>query len=147
MDTIVVGVDGSDAANKALRWAITEADVRGGRVVAVLAYTYLDQHHLPGESSFDPQYSQEDAEKVLDAIIGGVVADMDPNDGFEIERRAVLELPAKALLEEAADADLLVVGSRGRGGFKGLLLGSVSQQIVTHAPCPVVVHRGSASRG
>lgn len=144
MYTVVVGVDGSPAADAAVGWAVEEARTRGGRVIALMAYTYLDQRHLEGEAEFDPGYSAEDAQRVLDASVQraleGTLAGGDPED-VEIERRVVLELPARALLDAAADADLLVVGSRGRGGFTGLLLGSVSQQMAMHAPCPVVIHR------
>lgn len=79
----------------------------------------------------------------MDTIVVGVDGSSAATTALEwaLEEAAVRELPARALLDAAAEADLLVVGSRGRGGFKGLLLGSVSQQIVTHAPCPVVVHR------
>lgn len=149
MYTIVVGVDGSDAAAAALSWALDDAAARGdARVVAVLAYTYLDQHHLADEPDFDPGYSQRDAQRVLDTFVDGVLADRPGGAGaVELERRAVLELPPRALLSAADGADLLVVGSRGRGGFKGLLLGSVSQQVAAHAPCPVVIHRDPDAAG
>lgn len=145
MDTVIVGVDGSPQADAALLWAIEEARLRGGRLVVVLAYTYLDQRHLPGEPEFDPTYSREHAERVLATIVERVTGGEAP-EGLEIEERAVEELAVRALLDTAADADLLVVGSRGRGGFAGLLLGSVSQQVVTHAPCPVAVHRQASAQ-
>ncbi|HUP33419.1 MAG TPA: universal stress protein, partial [Gaiellaceae bacterium] len=76
----------------------------------------------------------------LAAVVGG----RDP--GIEVERRVVPEPPVEALLDAAAGADLLVVGSRGRGGFTGLLLGSVGQQVAHHAPCPVVIVRRADGR-
>lgn len=139
MYTVIVGVDGSESGDAALRWAVEEARLRDGRLVVLLAYTYLDQRHLPGEDDFDPTYSAEEAERVLQGVVDRVSGDVGLED---VELRAVEEPAVSALLAAAEEADLLVVGSRGRGGFKGLLLGSVSQQVVTHASCPVVVHRG-----
>lgn len=132
---LVVGVDGSEGSLRALRWALDEARVRKTRVRAVLAWSYLDQ---PG-GTFDAGYDEDAARAHLDTVLEAVASEAGDVD---LERRVVCDLPARALLAEAADADLVVVGSRGMGGFKGLLLGSVSQQLVHHAPCPVVVIPG-----
>jgi nucleotide-binding universal stress UspA family protein len=78
---------------------------------------------------------------VLEEALGKAIGDRDP--GVTIEREVVEGSPADVLLRAAADADLLVVGSHGRGGFAGLLLGSVSQQCAHHAPCPVVIVRAA----
>jgi len=132
---VAVGIDGSDGSLHALRWALQEARLRGARLRAVLAWSYLDQP----PDGFDPAYSEDDARRQLDqALVAGAV----DADGVEIERVVVCGLPSRALLDAARDADLLVVGSRGLGGFKGLLLGSVSQQVTQHAQCPVVVVPG-----
>ena len=131
---LVVGVDGSDGSRRALHWALEEARVRGASVRAVLVWSYLDQ-----PDGFDAAYGEDDARQRLDRAVDEVASEIGDVD---LERIVVCDLPARALLEAARDADLLVVGSRGAGGFKGLLLGSVSQQVVQHAPCPVVVVPG-----
>lgn len=135
--TIVVGIDGSPESKAALRWAIDEARLRRARLVAVFAWHY--GVFLDGPQVVVPDLERS-AEEVLDAAVdeAGV-------DGVEVERRTVQGTPAQALVEAAKEAELLVVGSRGRGGFSGLLLGSVSQQCVHHATCPVVVVRGNAA--
>ena len=129
---VVVGVDGSKGAGLALRWAAQEARLRGARLRAVHAWSYLDQEG----KAFDANYGDDDARRFLDEAIAGLG---EAADGLDIERTAVNDLPARGLLDSAIDADLLVVGARGMGGFRGLLLGSVSQQVVQHAPCPVVI--------
>lgn len=134
-EVVTVGVDASEGSIRALRWALREARLRGARLRAVLAWSYLDQP----KGSFDPAYGEDDARGQLDEALALVAGGA---DDVEIDPVLVNDLPARALLAAARDADLLVVGSRGLGGFKGLLLGSVSQQVVQHAPCPVVVVPG-----
>ena len=131
---VVVGIDGSDGSLRALRWAAEEARLRGARLRVVLAWSYLDQ---PGKGEFDPSYGEDDARRTVDEAVAALGAD---GEGIDIEPVVVNDLPARGLLEAAGpDPDLLVVGARGRGGFKGLLLGSVSQQVAQHASCPVVI--------
>lgn len=141
MTTIVVGVDESEGAAAALRWAVQEADLRGATLTAVLAWAYLDQHHVP-RGSFDADYGEDDARAALDAIVAGTLGADVP---VAVEREVVCDLAAPALLRVADGADLLVVGARGLGGFSGLLLGSVSQHVLHHAACPVAVVRGRAA--
>jgi nucleotide-binding universal stress UspA family protein len=137
---IVVGVDDSEGGRRALRWALEDASRRQARVVAVLAWHRPLMGASPAVAAIvDPAEEQAFAEARLAGIVGdaleaapaGVVVDHVVTEGS----------PARTLLDEARGADLLVVGSRGRGGFAGLLLGSVSQHCVHHAPCPVVVVR------
>ena len=128
---VVVGVDGSEGAQRALEWAADEARLRGARLRAVCVWSYLDQ----AGGSFDPSYGEDDARRLLDGAVDSVAGAA----GIDVERLTVNDLPARGLLDSAADADLVVVGARGMGGFQGLLLGSVSQQVVQHAPCPVVI--------
>jgi nucleotide-binding universal stress UspA family protein len=143
--TIVVGTDGSEHARAALRWAVDEARFHEAAVRAVHAWTIVPVtappfgeppviHPTPDEIAM----LQEAAQRLLDESVDEVAA---AKDGPAIERKLVQGLAAEALLAEAQDADLLVVGSRGLGGFKGLLLGSVGQQVAHHAPCPVVIVR------
>lgn len=141
---IVVGVDGSDQAVEALRWAVHEAALRGADVLAVYAWTMPAP---PGGLGYyaeplqDPAPYEEGAERLLEGIVDEAVPD---SEGVRIERRAVEGSAAHQLVKAAKGAELLVVGSRGHGGFSSLLLGSVSQQVVQHAPCPVVVVRATA---
>jgi nucleotide-binding universal stress UspA family protein len=120
MGAVVVGVDGSDEARRALEWALAEARTRGAPVRVVLAYT--------------DESSRGEAELIVNAEVSSCDA-----AGLEVQQEAVAGAPVRVLLEASRDADLLVVGSRGRHGFPGLLLGSVSQQVANHAACPVVI--------
>lgn len=140
MAKIVVGVDGSAAAAAALRWALAEARLRGAELRVVHAW------HLPllpgGETSAaDPEYvllRRRDAEDLLAQALADLGSE---SEAVAVETVAVEGRAASALVREAADADLLVVGSRGRGGFAELLLGSVSHECAQHAPCPVAIVR------
>jgi nucleotide-binding universal stress UspA family protein len=136
---IVVGIDGSEHSKAALRWAVEEARLRHARVRAVHAwwiYPMLgpDDQHAADRTE---RGGEEAAERVR-AFVAETLGDTD----VEVISVAVQGAQASAALVEAAkDADLLVVGSRGAGGFSGLLLGSVSQQCTHHARCPVVIVR------
>jgi nucleotide-binding universal stress UspA family protein len=137
---IVIGVDGSVQSEEALRWALEEARLRRSKLRAVYAWLYPvigGRGYIPPEY-LDPERLRETAQERLDGFVAGVAREY---PDVEIER-VVAEGPApRVLLDAAGDADLLVVGSRGRGGFAGLLLGSVGQQCVHHAVCPVVIVR------
>jgi nucleotide-binding universal stress UspA family protein len=144
MSLIVVGVDGSEEGREALGWALEEARLRKAALRVVNAWFLLPP---PAPIGLTPPTSpgtdeiealREAAEKLIAHEVAEVVGD-DP--GIQVEPKAVEDLPAQALINEAAGADLVVVGSRGHGGFAGLLLGSVSQQVAHHAPCPVVIVR------
>jgi nucleotide-binding universal stress UspA family protein len=134
---VVVGVDGSDHAARALRWAREEARRRSAPLTAVLAWGFLDQHHTEPDAPFDPNYTAADARAVLEHAIGSATG----GDASDVEARVVNDLPARALLQNATTAELLVVGARGLGGFRDLLLGSVSHRCLTHSLCPTVVVR------
>ena len=135
---IVVGVDGSDGGADALRFALDEARTRGAQLEAVLAWGLLDQPGVPEEREFDPAFNEDRAKARLAEVVVQAVGN---EPGVDISLRAMCDLPVRALLERSTGADLLVVGSRGLGGFRGLLLGSVSQQIAHHATCPIVIVR------
>jgi nucleotide-binding universal stress UspA family protein len=141
MADIVVGVDGSREAQRALRWALDEAAVRGARVRAVHAYEtpLLLTGYGPGGVVVSPELAER-AEAEAAEVIEKVMAAAEVPEGVTVSTEIVGDLqPAHALIDRSKDAEMLVVGSRGRGGFTGLLLGSVSQQCVHHATCPVVV--------
>ena len=135
MQKIVVGVDGSEGSQKALQWAIEEAGRRDATVEALHAWEPGLTAGLYSGAVFTEESVQEAGEKVLDDTIAAA----DPAGSTKVERRCVTAQPAAALIEAAKDADLLVVGSRGLGGFYRLLIGSVSSPVAHHAPCPVVV--------
>ncbi len=137
---MVVGVDGSDYADHALRWAVEEGRLRRAGVVAILAWGYLDQHPLPGAEAFDPSYGEHEARAALDAFVERALGE----SASSVARRAVCDLPARALLDAATNADLLVVGARGLGGLRGLLLGSVSQRCAHLATVPLAIIREHA---
>jgi nucleotide-binding universal stress UspA family protein len=135
---IVVGVDGSDGSRRALRWAADEAAARGDDLTLVYVWD-RPQAYAPlglGAYPIDAEPIQEAAQSVLDGFVEEAreLAPDVPVKGLLVEGP-----PAGALLDAARSADLLVVGSRGLGGFRSLLLGSVSHQVVQHAPCPVVI--------
>jgi nucleotide-binding universal stress UspA family protein len=137
LPSVVVGVDGSEASKQALRWAADYARLTGGQLRAVTAWEWPISMvvALPTPESFDPM---DEAHQTLDGILAEVVGDA---PGIPITTQVVAGPPASVLLDEAAGAALLVVGSRGYGGFAGLLLGSVSDHCARHAPCPVVIIR------
>jgi nucleotide-binding universal stress UspA family protein len=141
-NTIVVGVDGSEAAAAALDFAVAEAVLRGARLRIVCVWevpiTAFGDGMIPAVTpeAFDTYRAQ--AERLVDDAVGRIRT---THPAVVCKGAAVEGLPAGVLIDESRNAGLLVVGSRGRGGFKSLLLGSVSQQVVQHAACPVVVVR------
>lgn len=144
MSRIVVGIDNSPGSRAALRWALGQAAVSGSEIDAVLAYdsglAWIDVGS-DYESSW-LQHASQAAREELDRVLGEVAPE--PRS-VTINEDVVEGPPADVLVQTAKDADLLVVGTRGRGGFAGLLLGSVSQRCVERAPCPVVVVPDSGS--
>lgn len=137
MTKIVVGVDTSAGGRRALDWAVDEAKLRGATVEAVHVWQLPVFVATPfGDVPIKVGDYQADAQRQIDELIDAVDAS---SLVAPIERTFVAGHPASGLLDAAADADLLVVGTRGHGGFSGLLLGSTSQQVSHHAPCPVVI--------
>lgn len=133
---IVVGVDGSEQSIIALQQADLIARALGARIEAVTTWTYPPRTNPEAEAA-DPTY-EEAAQDTLDVAL---------TEAYGTDRPTLLTPlvlygnPAKVLLEHSAGAAMLIVGSRGHGGFEGLLLGSVSAQCTAHAPCPVLVAR------
>jgi nucleotide-binding universal stress UspA family protein len=138
MNTIVVGVDGSHGSVEALKFAIEEARVRGAEVKAVSAWEVpasaygMGMVPVPVDAGSFEKIAQDALDKTLDEA-GASTA------GVNVTPILHKGHPADVLVAAAQNADLLVVGSRGLGGFKGLLLGSVSQQCAHHASCPVAI--------
>ncbi len=132
---IVVGIDGSPGSFEALRWGLAEAQTRRARVDAIHGW------HEPTASSVvtGPPDPYDEAAHVVADEAGNVAKAFDPTVPFEAV--ASQGSPVSVLLEASRGADLLVVGARGGGGWRALLLGSVARQCADHAPCPVVVVR------
>lgn len=140
-NTIVVGVDGSDGAQRALAWAVEEARLRSAvlRAVHTVRPVVLPSY-VVGRAGGYVGPSREQMEEVGEAVLDEALKAVDIDGGPALERRVVLgQSPAESLVEASRDAELLVVGSRGLGGFRSLVVGSVSLQCVTHATCPVTV--------
>ena len=129
---IVVGIDGSEDSKQALAWGVEEAKLRGARVRAVLCWSYLG---LSG-SDMGVGTTEEDARAAIEEVVAAVVPEA---DRAVVDVVPVNDLPVAGLLGQSEDAALIVVGSRGRGGVKGLVLGSVSRTVVERATVPVVV--------
>jgi nucleotide-binding universal stress UspA family protein len=153
MGRIIVGIDGSEHAQRALAWAAQEAAAHGSTLVAVYVYeTHPSwQAYAYGETMSATeleavrqrmQDAAEQARAHAHAVVERTLRDAEMDERIPTESVVVEgHRPAQELVRLSADADLLVVGSRGRGGFAGLLLGSVSQQCATHAGCPVTIVR------
>jgi nucleotide-binding universal stress UspA family protein len=132
---IVVGVDGSPASVDALRWAARQAELTQSSVQALITWQVPNQY---GDDFYGQQIDWADiAQRALETALTEA-GDGTPFGGDQVVFQGH---PARSLVDVSHDAELLVVGSRGHGGFAGLLLGSVSSYVVAHANCPVVVIR------
>jgi nucleotide-binding universal stress UspA family protein len=142
MSGITVGIDGSDHSVRALEWAANEAAVRHAPLT-VLTVHLVPQSGWTGNPITVPQDAEE-AEKERQAaeeMTLKVTSQLGEAQPASVTVRAVIGFPAQMLIEASREADLMVVGSRGAGGFAKLMAGSVSSQVVHHAHCPVVVVR------
>ena len=140
MPGIVVGIDGSHHSTEALEWALKEAAVQHTPL------TVLTVHSVPVSPwTGNPVVSERDADdqmdmlKAAEKLTDDVVSQLGEARPDSVTVRAINGFPAEALIEASMDADLIVVGSRGAGGFAKLMMGSISSQVVEHAHCPVVV--------
>jgi nucleotide-binding universal stress UspA family protein len=129
---IVVGVDGSVYSEAALRWALDEARARGGSVAAVFCWQ-IPFLSIPG--AFD----REELEQTYKNYVNEIVSAVAPSPAVPLATVVAEGDPAESLIIAAAQAELLVVGTRGRSPFAGLVLGSVSQRCAAAARCPVVL--------
>lgn len=137
---IVVGVDGSESSKAALRWAAQLAPLADGTIEAVIAWEYPTLPIWEGGIGIPNGWPLEDgAKKILKEVLADVFGKTLPKGLVSSVRQGH---PAAVLLEASKNAKMLIVGSRGHGGFVGLLLGSVSSACVKHATCPVLVVHG-----
>jgi nucleotide-binding universal stress UspA family protein len=141
MERIVVGVDGSESSQDALRWAIAEARLRNAALEVVMTWEYPPLFAASAHGVFLPPES--DLAGAAHATVAKLLADagLTGDDEIEVTETVVSGSAAPTLIDASKNANLLVVGSRGHGAFSGMLLGSVSQHCVSHASCPVVVVR------
>lgn len=139
---IVAGVDGSAPSRLALEWAVAEARLRRGQVRVVTAWDFppvtVGMEGLVHDPEVFPQGARRLQQEALERV---------DSEGVTVTGEVSQGNAAAVLLKAAKDADLVVVGSRGLGGFTGLLLGSVSAQVIHHSPCPVLVVRSRSRTG
>lgn len=140
-ELVVVGVDGSPSSEAALAWAVRYAGAIGARLRAVLAWHYPSAAGGPPVGVAPASVTSEVEQSRYEILDQAIAATCGDEPTLEIERKLVYGHPAQALIEESKEADLLVVGHAGHGGFRGMLLGSVGTHTVTHASCPVTVVR------
>lgn len=136
MSIIAVGVDDSESSHRALEWAAQEALRRGAVLQVVTAWSWDAVEGAP-LAAVDPATMEELAEQTQSRAIAEIVDVMDPKP--PVTRRIVQAAAVEALAEATQEADLLVVGTHGRGPVRSFLLGSVSLSVIKHAACPVVV--------
>jgi nucleotide-binding universal stress UspA family protein len=140
---IVAGVDGSPSSLSALRWAVGQAGLTGASVDAVIAWHYPAAAGSGGYGMAVGSAGPDDFREIAEKIVADATSRIPGLSGdVRVHARVAEGNAARVLLDAAGGAELLVVGSRGHGGFTEALLGSVSQHCVQHAPCPVVVIRG-----
>jgi nucleotide-binding universal stress UspA family protein len=142
MPGIVVGIDGSEHSQRVLGWAMREAALRQAPLT-VLTVHQVAGSHWTGNPVVYPEDRpvQEQARQAAEEAVAKAASQMGDARPPSVTVRAVSGLAARELIEASQDADLVVVGSRGGGGFGGLLMGSVSSQVVHHSACPVAVIR------
>lgn len=140
---VLVGIDGSDSALAAARWAAHEAALRGAPLRLVTAFGWMPVHDADDPVQMVPEARdrlRRTAEERLAAAVAQV-AEVAPD--IAVSQEVTTGMPAALLVTLSADAQLAVVGHRGRGGFAGLVLGSVGAALAAHAACPVVIVRGA----
>jgi nucleotide-binding universal stress UspA family protein len=138
---VVVGVDGSEGALAAVRWAAVEAAHSGAtlRLVTALADS---ADHVVGIPALGERLRDEHRAAARRGLAAALAAARDAAPGLDVDEQLLVGFPIGVLAEQARGAHLLVLGSRGRGGLAGLAVGSVASGLTAHAPCPVVVVRG-----
>jgi nucleotide-binding universal stress UspA family protein len=146
-ERIVVGVDGSETAKLATRWAAREARLRGATLELVTAWEVAPVAYGYGYVAIPEEFLEGLVKGAEDTMAAAVEVVRAEAPDAEVQTKVVEGPAARVLLEEAEGADLLVVGCRGLGGFRELVLGSVSQQCAHHAPCPVLIVRHVHEQG
>jgi nucleotide-binding universal stress UspA family protein len=146
-ERIVVGVDGSETARLAARWAAVEARLRGATLELVTAWEVAPAAHGYGYVAIPEDFLKDLTKAAEDTVAAALEVVRAEAPDAEVQTKVVEGHAAQVLLEAAEGAELLVVGCRGLGGFRELVLGSVSQQCAHHARCPVVIVRHVHEQG
>jgi nucleotide-binding universal stress UspA family protein len=146
-ERIVVGVDGSQTAKLAARWAAREARLRGATLELVTAWEVAPAAYGYGYVAIPEEFMKGLAKAAEDTVAAAAEVVRAEAPDAEVQTTVVEGHAAQVLLEAAEGAELLVVGCRGLGGFRELVLGSVSQQCAHHARCPVVIVRHVHEQG
>ena len=140
MPGITVGIDGSDGAHLALEWAMKEAAARHALLTVVTVHEVAASYWTRDPIILPPdELAVEKARQAAEELVAKAAAQLGESQPASVTVRVVNGFPVQELIEASRDADLVVVGARGGGGFARLLLGSVSDQVIRHAYCPVVV--------
>lgn len=140
MPGIVVGVDGSANSERALAWAMKEAALQHAPLTVLTVHQAVASGATGQPISYEEDRPElEQARKSTAALADKALGQLGEQRPASVSVRVVDGFPAKALIDASQDADLMVVGTRGMGGFARLLMGSVSSQVSQHAACPVVV--------
>jgi len=143
MAGITVGVDGSHGAHWALEWAMQEAATRHAPLTVITVHQVAASGWTGNPIILlEDEPALEKVRRAAEEAVAKAAAQLGESQPASVTVRAVNGFPAQELIEASRDADLLVVGSRGLGGFARLLLGSISDQVMHHAHCPVVVVPG-----
>jgi nucleotide-binding universal stress UspA family protein len=143
MPGITVGIDGSDGAHRALEWAMKEAAAHHAPLTVVTVHQVAASGWTGNPVILPPdEPAVEKARHAAEDSVAKATTQLGESQPLSVTVRAVNGFPAQELIEASRDADLLVVGSRGSGGFARLMMGSVSDQVMHHAYCPVVVVPG-----
>jgi nucleotide-binding universal stress UspA family protein len=136
MPGIIVGIDGSDYSRRALEWAVGEAAIRRAPLTVLTVRQPAAGAQCWGHDADLAEHASKAAREEADSVLEQLDAGARP---ATVSITAVVGLPAEEILSAARDAEMIVVGARGSGGFKKLLMGSVTTQVTHHARCPVVV--------
>ena len=147
---IVVGVDSSPGSASALEWALTEGIMRGCPVRAITCWSFPPLYGVDVVAfvGVDPAEIERDSAEMLALAVTAAITKVGktrPGGPTAIEQVVIAGIASQELVREGKGAEMIVVGSRGRGGFLGLLLGSTATQVIHHATCPVVVYREEAT--
>jgi len=140
MSSIAVGIDGSHNASRALDWAMSEAAVRNAELTVITVHSAVASAWTGRPVAYPGDEDEvANARKAAEAAVTKIADSMGEKRPAAVTVTAINGFPAKTLIDVSGNVDLLVVGSRGGGGFSSLKLGSVTAQVVHHAKCPVVV--------
>jgi nucleotide-binding universal stress UspA family protein len=139
MPGIIVGVDGSGHSQRALEWALKEAAIRQVPLTVLTVHEAVRGYYSATAVSPDNPARTEAARQAVTAETEKVLADLQGSRPASVMVKAVHGFPVEQLIEAGKDADMLVLGSRGAGGFTRLMMGSTAGQVVQHAHCPVLI--------